>query len=704
MLALVALLALGMGSGVAADTTGRAPAIVARAPIDTSQAVNFRVLAAPETVYVGEQVTYELGVFLDTSVRDRMRRMEAIAPEMRALMAYEPPAPLSGFPLRVVGRHAYEAHVYQRAVFPLTAGRLAIPPARLVYAMPLTYSFFSHEETYELRSDSAVVVAIDPPAAGRPAAWTGAVGTLHIAARVDSAAGRVGNPVLLTVAVAGRGNVSLFPRPTLDIPWASTVPTVERVTLSSDSLDIHGVKEFDWVLTPERAGHLSVPAIQYSYFDPASRRYETAVAAPMAMTIAPGALAAADTGLPLPRLALRSTYRGSLGPAPYQRASFWWIVLLAPLPALAVAVVRRPRRARRPTTPARVLLALARASSPPPVRELRRAFLAAAASRIRARAFASGALPGSLAEPAVLARAARRAGVSAPTANAAAALMAELNAAAFSAAAVASADIAERAERVYRAIDREACRPRVQATAALILVLLAVAAGARAASPNADATLFARGVDAYRHRQFAAAERDFADIARRVPGAANAWANYGTSAFLAADTAGATLGWQRALRLEPLASDVRGRLDLLGTGSGSGAVPPIPAAPLAIAAAALWLAGWGALAWRGWRRTALRRRSLAAGALAASVLLGGIAASIDTRLAARHLVVIASGSDLRDLPALASDRTSTVRPGEIARVVQRNGPWARITTDGGRTGWMVSADLSSLARGAPYGD
>ncbi|HKV50162.1 MAG TPA: hypothetical protein VJO52_03095, partial [Gemmatimonadaceae bacterium] len=352
MFALLAALALGVQTPrpVRVDSTGRLPAVVTRAPLDTTAAVNVRVLAAPETVYVGQQSTYELGVFLDTSVRDRMRRLEAIAPEMRGLMAYEPPATASGFPTRTVGQHRYEARVYERAVFPLTPGRIAIPPARLVYAMPLTYSFFSHEETHELRTDSAVVVAIEPPLVGRPADWNGAVGTLHITSHVDSAAGRVGNPVLLTVAVAGRGNVNLFPRPQIAIPWASAVPTVERVTLAADSLDIRGVKEFDWVVTPQHDGRLTIPEIHYSYFDPEARRYETAVAPAMPMTIASGTLASGDTGLALPRYTLRSTYRGPLAPAPYTQPPFWWLVGLVPIPALALAVARRPRRARRPAT------------------------------------------------------------------------------------------------------------------------------------------------------------------------------------------------------------------------------------------------------------------------------------------------------------------------------------------------------------------
>ena len=72
-------------------------------------------------------------------------------------------------PSALLGERHYDVHVYQRPIFPLAAGRFVIPPARLVYAMPLTYSFFSREESFESRSDSVVLVAIEPPRAG-PAA------------------------------------------------------------------------------------------------------------------------------------------------------------------------------------------------------------------------------------------------------------------------------------------------------------------------------------------------------------------------------------------------------------------------------------------------------------------------------------------------------------------------------------------------------
>jgi len=139
IIALAALLAQFVFPPSGTDTaSARQPAIISRAQIDTSSPVNFRVLALPDTVYVGQQVVYQLGVFLDASVQDRVRRMEAIAPEMRGMMAYDPPAPVGGFPPRSVGARRYVAHVYQRVIFPLTPGRIAIPPAHLEYALPLS--------------------------------------------------------------------------------------------------------------------------------------------------------------------------------------------------------------------------------------------------------------------------------------------------------------------------------------------------------------------------------------------------------------------------------------------------------------------------------------------------------------------------------------------------------------------------------------
>src|SRR5436305_1524621 len=78
----------------AAPASGRVPTVVARARVDTSLEVNFRALALPETVYVGQQANYEVAVFLNETVRDRLRRNPTFfPPDMQSMLAYDIPAP-----------------------------------------------------------------------------------------------------------------------------------------------------------------------------------------------------------------------------------------------------------------------------------------------------------------------------------------------------------------------------------------------------------------------------------------------------------------------------------------------------------------------------------------------------------------------------------------------------------------------------------
>jgi len=678
--------------------TGHAAGAVLKVPLDTAQVVNFRTAVSPETVYVGQQATYQLGVFIDESVRDRLRRMEALPPEMRGLMAYEPPASLTGFPMRAIGRRRYEAHVSLRAVFPLAAGRYAIAPARLVYAMPLSYSFFSREESFELRSDSTVIIAIDPPANGRPPDFMGAVGQLRIEARLDTAGARVGDPLHLTLRVSGTGNVKLFPRPALVVPWASAISADERVVLAPDSITVRGVKEFDWVLTPMSDGRHVLGAVRYSYFDPVARRYDVATSAPIALTVAPGALAAVDTGAASRRPVwdLRAAYRGELPIPLYRQLPFILLVALAPAPALALAFARRPkreRRRRRRVPPELRLRELARGPNAD-LRSLRRAWLDAVAARLRANASA-------VAEPETLRRAARRAGTSGATAGAAAAFVAELNTAAFSAHQRAVPGAGDRALKLYRAIDGESRRWRVPPHGVALVIVVALAAGtALALEPANDQELFAAGVDAYSQRHFADAAKDFRTLVQQAPRAADAWANFGTASFAAGDTAHAVVGWQRALRLEPLASDVRERLDLVAPAPASapGAVPPVPPLDVIVVASLLWIASWGALFVRVRRGQKILAGSIALSALAVAILLGAAGALLDMRLQWRALAVARHDSPLRIQPALGAERASVLHLGETVRVTMRQGPWALVRVDAERVGWLPEESLVPLTR------
>ena len=170
----------------AAAAQGQLPEVVTRPRLERNGGVDFHALVAPDTVYVGQQATYKLGVFLDQEVRGRLRRNpEFTPPESRAMLAYDLPDPGGSLQVNRDGR-SYEVHVFRRALFPLTPGRYTIAPARLAYTLPQGQSFFSREESFSLRSEQVTLVAIDPPASGRPPDWSGAVGVWRASARVDS--------------------------------------------------------------------------------------------------------------------------------------------------------------------------------------------------------------------------------------------------------------------------------------------------------------------------------------------------------------------------------------------------------------------------------------------------------------------------------------------------------------------------------------
>lgn len=686
----------------ASHPSSRTPMIVVRARVDTSLDINFRALTSPETVYVGQQANYEVAVFLDETVRSRMRRNPTFyPPDMQSMLAYDLPQE-GDPPRRRVGTRCFDALVYQRALFPLLPGRFGIPPAQLRYALALSSGYYSQEESGALETDSTYLVAVEPPLAARPADFTGAVGDLAVTETLDTTASRVGDPLLLTVSIAGTGNVKLFPRPALRVPWATLVPAEERVDVDSTARRVRGVKQFDWVLTPTVAGELDLPPVRYSYFNPDLRRYLVAATGAARVHVAAGALASVDTGPSRPVLPLRAAYAGPLGPPMQQEPLFWALLAVAPLPALTLGLRGRRRRAARPQPALATLRALAHGArgAMDPCR-VRRAFIAALAERLTIN-------PETFTRPGALAHALRRCGVSPRVAGDAERFLRRLDECAFSATGKLFSDAPRTALELYRAVDEEALtRGEIALRPAFLVVVLTLGIGIAAhALPGGDArSAFVHGVSEYYGGRYASARDAFARAAAAEPGSPEAWANFGTAAWAAGDTARAVAGWQRALRLDPLSDDVRDRLDAVRPASfaSTGYVLPVPQNVLVWLAALAWLVAWGCAATYAFsRRAGARAAGVAFGV--ASVLLALLAMDVGERQDERRLAVIRLDTPLSTVPALGSERVGSAGVGEVARITGRQGVWTRVSLDGGREGWLDATQLIPLELAAAPSD
>ncbi|MBC7894183.1 MAG: hypothetical protein H7066_02160, partial [Cytophagaceae bacterium] len=263
-------------------------------------------------------------------------------------------------------------------------------------------------------------------------------------------------------------------------------------------------------------------------------------------------------------------------------------------------------------------------------------------------------------------------------------------------------DLASRAIAVLTAIDAEATpaelvsAPRVgRAWRAMSVVLfLAASGGWLVAQGGDDRSAFAAGITAYDAGDVALARQAFYELASRRPRAADAWANLGTASWHAGDTASAVAGWQRALRLEPLADDVRGRLGRTPSFRDGleGDIPPIPVNGAAALGALLWIAGW-VLAMR---RGAGGGWSLARTCVVAAMLVGLGSVWLADRLRGDRQVVVVAPDALRDAPAMSARRGAALVVGETGRVRATQGAWSRVQFADAREGWIDARRLESL--------
>lgn len=679
------------------------PRVLSAAPVNPARPVDVHAVISADTVWRGQQLTYSVGVFLDDFARTRLRRNpEFVPPEVRGAISY----PLRGAPRiafsRDVGGKQYSAYVFERALFPVAAGEVQIPAARLTYALPQGPGYFSREESFTLAAESLRVVVREPPVDGRPGDWRGAVGLLTVAARVDTVRARVGDPVTFTLRVNGSGNIELLPRPSLTVAGATLVNGSERVSIDSTGPALRGVKEFDWLLTPRDTGRLVIPRVRYPFFDPQRASYRTVESATIELTITPGATVATTSGdavtaEPTDRPVIDAPFALAASPALRRapgRQWWWWWGLLMAATGLALAAPRRRRAVRRDGIDDRA--ALAAQSAPRDATEAalaRRRWLNALGARVPAALDSVN--------PDDLARAVRRQGARDATVTAIRDAAARLDRVAFGGAPLSELPPLPQLVQLLDAIDDETVRTaRVPAAAAawLLAVLLVLPrAVTMAQSPSA----WSRGVGAYTTGQFPSARAAFSEVVAGEPDDVAAWRNLGLSAWRAADTATTLWAWQRALRLDPRDAVVRAQLEQLPALQvpEDAAVPPVGAEPVRHAAIAV--AGLALIAALVSRRTGATRgwRRLAIGAAVASAATVGAAEWLARRIDRPGVAVALRDASSRREPAMTADPVAAITAGDILPVLDTRPGWVRIRVDATHDGWLPASYIGPLDRG-----
>jgi hypothetical protein len=83
--------------------------------------------------------------------------------------------------------------------------------------------------------------------------------------------------------------VKALPPPKLPaLDGAEVYPPTEDAAVEFDDEMAGGSKHFTWVIVPSTGGRLTIPAIDYAFFDPSARAYRTARSDSMVLAVAGG--------------------------------------------------------------------------------------------------------------------------------------------------------------------------------------------------------------------------------------------------------------------------------------------------------------------------------------------------------------------------------------------------------------------------------
>ena len=134
-----------------------------------------------------------------------------------------------------------------------------------------------------------VTITVKPlPDENKPLGFNGAVGNFSIEASLNHKTIAADDEATLHVVVKGKGNLPVVAAPVVDWPAGIRAfdPTAKE-DVNKTVAPMTGSKSFDYVFTPNTAGHYTIPAVNFPYFDPATQSYKTAGTQPLDIQVTP---------------------------------------------------------------------------------------------------------------------------------------------------------------------------------------------------------------------------------------------------------------------------------------------------------------------------------------------------------------------------------------------------------------------------------
>jgi hypothetical protein len=224
----------------------------------------------------------------------------------------------------------YNVYVIRKAqLYPLQAGAAELELATLdnkivfVKAEPGNSNYSNTFTENVSISSKPLVVNVKPlPEAGKPASFDGAVGNFEIESSVEKNKFSTDETGLLRINISGSGNMQLLTAP--EIPWPKGFDAFETKNFDNTNMatiPISGSKTFEIPFAVSDAGEYKIPAITFSFFNPATSSYKTVLSKPIAITVLKG------SGKPISRVVAKTEAKKSSSALSNFFANRWLVIL-----------------------------------------------------------------------------------------------------------------------------------------------------------------------------------------------------------------------------------------------------------------------------------------------------------------------------------------------------------------------------------------
>ena len=153
-----------------------------------------------------------------------------------------------------------------------------------------TSGFFSHWQSYPAQRQLApfTLHVLPLPEIGRPASFSNAIGTFRLSGRLSQTNVHPGDIITLTLELAGQGWLNQAPLPTpAASPLFKSYPAKESLR---EPLRVMS----EQVIIPTSTNANEIAAVRFTFFNPATERYEESVAGPFRLTFTQEASPKAD--------------------------------------------------------------------------------------------------------------------------------------------------------------------------------------------------------------------------------------------------------------------------------------------------------------------------------------------------------------------------------------------------------------------------